>query len=69
MDGNFKMALHVYTKAYVIRVKLVTSAVSCVYALMCGKHQSVYKELFQCVLNKCCLQVRKVFTDFEMVVI
>ncbi|KAL8587591.1 hypothetical protein ACOMHN_045280 [Nucella lapillus] len=53
MDGTFSMAPKIYGHIYVIRAELGNSAISCVYALICGKHQGVYEELFRAIVTKC----------------
>ncbi|KAL8610249.1 hypothetical protein ACOMHN_038944 [Nucella lapillus] len=52
-DGTFSMAPKIYGQIYVIRPELGNSAISCVYALICGKHQGVYEELFRAIVTKC----------------
>ncbi|KAL8613974.1 hypothetical protein ACOMHN_023209 [Nucella lapillus] len=53
MDGTFSMAPKIYGQIYVIRAELGNSAISCVYALICDKHQGVYEELFRAIVTKC----------------
>ena len=53
MDGTFSIAPNIYTQVYVIRAPLGGTAVSCVYALMSGKHQTSYEEMLQAVIRKC----------------
>ncbi|KAL8570351.1 hypothetical protein ACOMHN_035769 [Nucella lapillus] len=53
MDGIFSMAPKIYGQIYVIRAELGNSAISCVYALICGKHHGVYEELFRAIVTKC----------------
>ena len=47
MDGNFKVSPIIFDQIYVIRAKLDTGAISCVYAFLPGKEQVMYAELFQ----------------------
>lgn len=70
MDGTFSVAPSIFTQLYVIRAPIGTSAVSCVYALLSGKQQSMYEELLQAVLTKCeeydlYPDPTTVITDFE----
>ncbi|KAL8618277.1 hypothetical protein ACOMHN_000177 [Nucella lapillus] len=53
MDGTFSMAPKIYGQIYVIRAELGNSAISYVYALICGKHQGEYEELFRAIVTKC----------------
>ena len=70
MYGTFSVAPSIFTQLYVIRAPIGTSAVSCVYALLSGKQQSMYEELLQAVLTKCeeydlYPDPTTVITDFE----
>jgi len=45
MDVTFSVAPHLFKQLYVIRADTGDSPVSCVYALLTGKHQGWYEEL------------------------
>ena len=53
MNGNFAMAPKIFDQLYVIRAPMGDSAVSCVYALLLGKSQAVYEEMFRGMEVKC----------------
>ncbi|KAK2161415.1 hypothetical protein LSH36_117g05029 [Paralvinella palmiformis] len=69
MDGTFSVAPRQFTQAYVISVPIGTTAISCVYALLTWKQQSIYEELLQAVVDKCqeydLYHDTTVVTDFE----
>ena len=52
MDGTFSIAQNIFTEVYVISAPLGGTAVSCVNALMSGKHQTSYEEMLQAVIRK-----------------
>lgn len=52
MDGTFSTARNLFEQLYIIRAPLVESAVSCIYALLKGKSQEIYEDMFQAILNK-----------------
>ena len=53
IDGTFSLSPKIFQQLYIIRAKLGTSAVTCVYALLNGKSQSHYEEIMQAVLKRC----------------
>lgn len=53
MDGNFSMSPSQFQQLYVIRAPLGESAVSCVYALLSDKSQSIYETLLKAVVDNC----------------
>ena len=72
MDGNFAMPPKIFDQLYVIRAPLGDSAVTCVYALLSGKSQAVYEEMFRGMEAKCeelgfNLDPSTVMTDLEIV--
>ena len=74
MDGNFKMAPKFSKQVYVIRVPFGESAVSCVYAILPGKKQTIYEELFDAIISKVDnlgfdVDPKTIITDYEMAVI
>ena len=71
MDGNFSLAPPVFDQLYVIRASLGTTCISCVYALLPGKSETVYTEMLEAVTDACTALVfsadpTTVVTDFEM---
>ncbi|WAR04567.1 hypothetical protein MAR_019936 [Mya arenaria] len=52
------------TRLYIIRAPLGDTAVACVYALLFGKSQEVYEELFEVIAI-----ARRFLTDFELAAI
>jgi len=52
MDGTLSVAPQLFKELYVIRAEISDAAVSCVYALLNGKHQGLYEELQYAVMNK-----------------
>ncbi|KAG7166465.1 putative Inosine-5'-monophosphate dehydrogenase 1b-like 13, partial [Homarus americanus] len=74
MDGTFAMSPKIFKQVYVIRVLLGETSVSCVYALLLGKTQSIYEELLQAVITQCehlgCYpDPSTIITDFEQATI
>jgi len=74
MDGNFAMSPSQFQQLYVIRAPLGASAVSCVYALLSGKTQTIYEILLKAVVDKCdaisySVDPTTVICDFEQAVI
>ncbi|KAK2143243.1 hypothetical protein LSH36_860g00018 [Paralvinella palmiformis] len=53
MGGTFSVGPLQFKQVYAIRAPIGTTAVSCVYALLTGKKQSVYEELIKAVVDKC----------------
>ena len=53
IDGTFSLSPKIFQHLYIIRAKLGTSAVTCVYALLTRKSQSHYEEIMQAVLKRC----------------
>ena len=49
MDGTFNTAPKLFKKLYVIHARFGQSAVTCVYALLTGKSQQLYKEMLQAI--------------------
>lgn len=73
MDGTFKSAPALFKQIYIIRVPLVTSAISCVYAFLQKKTEDTYEELFSEISALAAdmdlfLDPDVVVTDFEMAV-
>ena len=71
MDGNCSLAPPVFDQLYVIRASLGTTCISCVYALLPGKSETVYTEMLEAVTDACTALVfsadpTTVVTDFEM---
>ena len=66
IDGTFYIAPHLFKQLCVIRAEIGDSAVSCVYTLVTGRHQELYKKLQQVVTNEC--SERKLFPDPTAVV-
>ena len=71
MDGNFTIAPNIFDQLYVIRAPLGDAAVTCVYALLSGKSQAVYDEMFRGMEAKCeelgfNLDPSTVTADFEV---
>ena len=71
MDGNFSLAPPVFDQLYVIRAPLGTTCISCVYALLPGKSETVYTEMLEAVTDACMAlgfnaDPTTVVTDFEM---
>jgi len=50
-DGTFFAAPSIFDQLYVIRAILGDTCVSCVYALLPGRTQEIYEELFRAVVN------------------
>ena len=70
MDGNFDVALRIFTQLYIIRTPIDTGSVSCVYALLFDKSEDTYQELLWFILERCDelvfqLDPTTVITDFE----
>lgn len=70
MDGNFKSAPSIFMQVYVIRCKLDSGAISCVYSLLPSKDRATYRELFTSVINRLNrlglqIHVRVINLDFE----
>ncbi|WAR14185.1 hypothetical protein MAR_004290 [Mya arenaria] len=53
MDGTHPPTPGLFRQLYVIRAPLGNTAVTCVYALLPGKSQEIYEELFQSLDQKC----------------
>jgi hypothetical protein len=53
MDGTFGVAPNLFDQLYVIRAPLGDTSVSCVYALLPGRSQEIYEELFRGIVNAC----------------
>ena len=73
MDGTFKQAPNLFMQLYAIRTKLDDGAVSCVYALLCGKAKQTYDSMFAAIIQRChALNLFpgpvSVHVDFEMAV-
>ena len=71
MDGNFKCAPNIFMQLYVIRGRLDSGAVTCVYALLPGKSGQIYTEMFQAVQTEMLRMgvfpnVSHVSVDFEI---
>ena len=71
MDGTFSLAPKFSKQVYVIRVPFGESAVSCVYALLPGKSQVIYEELFEAINTKVeslgfSVDPTVIITDFEI---
>ena len=71
MDGNFSLAPPVFEQLYVIRAPLGMKCISCVYALLSGKSETVYTEMLEAVTDACTAlgfnaDPTTVVTDFEM---
>jgi hypothetical protein len=74
MDGTFSTAPRVFQQLYVIRAPLGDSAVTCVYAFLSCKTQSIYEELLQAVVDacerlSCSPDPMSIVVDFEQAVI
>lgn len=74
MDGNFAMSPTQFQQLYVIRAPLGDSAVSCVYALLSGKTQTIYETLLKAIVEKCdqlsySVDPTTIVCDFELAVI
>ena len=52
MDETFAVAPCIYTQLFIIHAELGTTAVLCVYGLLCNKAQSAYK-VQRAILTKC----------------
>ena len=66
------MAPKIFDQLYVIRAPLGDLAVTCVYALLSGKSQAIYEEMFRGMEAKCeelgfNLDPSTVMADFEIV--
>lgn len=73
MDGTFSSSPKIFKQLYVIRAPLGNSAVTCVYAFLSCKTQSIYEELFSAIIDKCSElgytpDPTTVITDFEQAV-
>lgn len=53
MEGTHATAPAPFKQIYITRASLGESAVTCVYALLSGKTQEVYQELFSSIQKKC----------------
>lgn len=74
MDGNFSMAPKIFSQLYIIRAPLGTSAITCVYAFLSNKSQSLYEEMLQALLDTCerhdlYPDPEYIVTDFERAVV
>jgi hypothetical protein len=74
MDGTFSTAPKFFQQLYVIRAPLGDSAVTCIYAFLSCKTQSIYEELLQAVVDACerlsiSPDPSTVIIDFEQAVI
>ena len=74
MDGTHPSSPGLFKQLYIIRAPLGDSAVTCVYALLPGKSQQIYEELFGAVDRKCeqmgfSPDPTTVVTDFEQAAI
>lgn len=72
MDGNFAMAPGIFGQLYIIRAPLGENAVTCTYALLAGKSQTMYETMFREIEAKCAqlgidLDPLTVVADFEIV--
>ena len=70
MDGTFAVAPHPFRQLYTIRVPFKEITLTTVYALLPNKTQETYRELFQCLVDKCVslnieMNVETIITDFE----
>ncbi|XP_076069776.1 uncharacterized protein LOC143041652 [Oratosquilla oratoria] len=71
VDGTFRTAPKLFHQLYIIRCPLGESAITCVYAFLSGKTQSIYEELFQAIVEPCAtlgfnLDPTTITTDFEL---
>ena len=69
-DGNFSMAPNIFCQLYIIRVPLVTSAITAVYALLPQKHRKTNTDVLEAVRSKCeernlVIDVHYIMTYFE----
>lgn len=74
MDGTFATAPKLFQQLYIIRVPIGQSAVTCVYAFMTDKSQSMYEQMLRAIVDKCDElgfnpDPTTVITDFEQAVI
>lgn len=74
MDGTHPPTPGLFKQLYVLRAPLGTTAVTCLYALLPGKSQDIYEELFRAVDQKCeelglTPDPTTVITDFEQAVL
>ena len=74
MDGTHPSSPGLFKQLYIIRAPLGDSAVTCVYALLPGKSQQIYEELFGALDRKCeqmgfSPDPTTVVTDFEQAAI
>lgn len=74
MDGTHPPTPGLFRQLYVIRAPLGNTAVTCVYALLPGKSQEIYEELFHSLDQKCeemglTPDPTTVITDFEQAVL
>lgn len=53
VDGTFSVVPIIFDQLYVIRAPLGDSSVSCVYALLPGRTQLLYEEMFRAIQNVC----------------
>lgn len=70
MDGTFGVVPMIFDQLYAIRVPLGETSVSCVYALLPGRTQTLYEEMFRGIENACdileiSLDPAVVIADFE----
>ncbi|XP_076049608.1 uncharacterized protein LOC143030340 [Oratosquilla oratoria] len=71
MDGTFRTAPKLFHQLYLIRCPLGESKITCVYAFLSGKTQSIYEEVFQAIVEQCAtlgfnLDPTTITTDFEL---
>jgi hypothetical protein len=74
MDGTFDSCPSIFDQLYVIRAPLGETSVPCVYALLAGRTQAIYEELFRALSNVCemidvSLDPVTIIVDFEKVFI
>ena len=50
-DGTFSAAPSIFDQLYAIRAPLGDTCVPCAYALLPGRTQEIYEELFRAVVN------------------
>ena len=72
MDGTFDPSPNLFDQLYVIRAPLGETSVTCVYALLAGRTQDIYEEMFRAIsdsseLMDMSLDPETVIVDFEKV--
>jgi hypothetical protein len=73
LDGTFNVAPHIFDQLYVIRSSLGETCVSCIYALLPGRTQELYEEMFRAISDAseklgASLDPEVVTADFEKAV-